>query len=648
MGDLMSGSTDGGTWLRAPRIVMWRTDWPAELAEAANLASDLHATAICLPGPADETALRAARAECSRRGMRLVVSLIPDAWELCVAGRAREAFRQVLVATFAGAPPDGIMIPAWGAAAPCRCDACAAAFLGETGCAIPLDVADPADETVWGYLAWLDARATEWPALVVQTVRETVPGCAVILPAMAHPGMEEGADAVVLPPASVEIGDDRLLAPRPTRGDRPALAPVPYSWAVNADGSGMARPTLDLQMDLVGCLAVGAFPVVLDPTIHDRRAVRAARETFGLLREHAEALGTAEQAPSGGIVLAWQDAGDRPTGALRRVLAGRHVTGVEADATQAGLYLALVREHVPARRVPRAALANALDRASVVCLADVVALADDERKLLRRFVRKGGGLVVCGQAGATDDFGHPVPSFGLGDVLGIEAGPAPRRLRRGWLRFDASHPIAATLPRRSAIPIAGEVLSVTPEPTAAAPAHWHAAEGPPMPAIVAHRFGQGRAVWVAGAVAASYRRTGAPDLARLLANCVRWAAGDAVPAYLDGPDTVHVSLGGTDDRLLVHLLNRSADLSRPVAYVAPASDLPVWVRLPRGSTARRARSVGDRMDLLITPTEGGIWCVLTHLELYDLLLVDLDRGQAPGAAPEAERDLARPPQPTPR
>jgi len=644
----MQARNETPEWLRVPRIFAW-TDFgnlsdgrPCDVSEVIRLANDLHATAICLPGTADRDTLAAARAGCTRWGIRLVLCLTDERGTLCAGSSAQERFREQVVSAGRNVRPDGVLVPKWGAFVPCLCGACRDAFRVAAGCEIPSDLDDPTDETVWRYLAWLDELAEKQTAALVRTVHEECPERAVILPASC--GAEAAADAVILPPAPEQPHERRLARFAPPSPGIPALVPVPYSASAlalpdpceaafrapdaqenqSALGSiGLARPDADLSLDMAEHAANGVFPVVTNFVPSDSRSTKAISSLFGFMAEHADLFDATITRSVPGVTLLWQDADASPTGPRRRSLEGRVVgEGWSPDAAQEGLYEALLREHVPVRRIPRSRFAEAFAGASVVCLPDVVALSDEERRLVRRFVREGGGVLAVGETGLTDEFGHVRPSRGLADVFGVETGHVASCAEHSWLCLGSAHPMTAGLPSRSAIPLEGRSLALEPHTAATVIAYCRSAHTI-VPAVVVHPFEQGRAVFLSSALPHTYRRRGTPELARLLANAVRWAGKDSLPAILDGPDTVLMWMHEQRDRLLVHLVNRSADMSRPVTRIFPVADLPLWVRMPSGRRAERVRSVAQDMELVITPTQQGIWCVLPHLDLYDVVVVKL-------------------------
>jgi hypothetical protein len=127
------------------------------------------------------------------------------------------------------------------------------------------------------------------------------------------------------------------------------------------------------------------------------------------------------------------------------------------------------------------------------------------------------------------------------------------------------------------------------------------------PAIVAHRYGTGRAVYFSAQLGAIYATASYWEARRLIANAVRWAAGTAAPVELDAPLCVELTAWDQPaaNRRIVHLVNVQSDIGRTVTIkgdwgksaqenlhviqeILPVHDLIVRMKTPAGKQAARA------------------------------------------------------------
>src|SRR5439155_12311722 len=163
----------------------------------------------------------------------------------------------------------------------------------------------------------------------------------------------------------------------------------------------------------------------------------------------------------------------------------------------------------------------------VLVLANTACLGDEQAAAVRRFVDRGGGLVASLDTSLFDETGNPRDGFALGDVLGVTYQGVPRgdpakkddaidpnfaknlgpdywEKRKGVFdfRLAAGGPLDTPRLRDSVGPdpvtFKGAAVRVAPAGEGAAVAGTigpkSAADGPPVPSFVTHRFGKGEPV----------------------------------------------------------------------------------------------------------------------------------------------------------
>jgi hypothetical protein len=82
-----------------------------------------------------------------------------------------------------------------------------------------------------------------------------------------------------------------------------------------------------------------------------------------------------------------------------------------------------------------------------------------------------------------------------------------------------------------------------------------------------------------------------PDHARLLANVIRWAAGDRLPLEVEGPGLIDCHLYEQPGRRLLHLVNLTSEATwrAPLDELIPVGPFRVRVPLPPRAVGPRAR-----------------------------------------------------------
>jgi hypothetical protein len=129
---------------------------------------------------------------------------------------------------------------------------------------------------------------------------------------------------------------------------------------------------------------------------------------------------------------------------------------------------------------------------------------------------------------------------------------------------------------------------VPPFPTYPPETAWMREERSSIPGLVVRQRGASRIVWMGADLDRRYAKEHLPDHANLLANVVRWAAGDSILLAVHGPGLIDCHLYRQSGRLVLHLVNltSAATWRAPVEEFIPVG--PVKVRV-RGGAAGRVR-----------------------------------------------------------
>jgi len=105
---------------------------------------------------------------------------------------------------------------------------------------------------------------------------------------------------------------------------------------------------------------------------------------------------------------------------LAHVLERPHLEGILVEQT-------LIQKHVPFDIIYDSQLRD-LSKYRVLILPDVQWIADEHAAQIKAYVRKGGGLVITSDTGASDHWGRTRPTRAFDDLLGIAPSSRPRSL----------------------------------------------------------------------------------------------------------------------------------------------------------------------------------------------------------------------------
>jgi hypothetical protein len=110
-----------------------------------------------------------------------------------------------------------------------------------------------------------------------------------------------------------------------------------------------------------------------------------------------------------------------------------------------------------------------------------------------------------------------------------------------------------------------------------------------IPGLVLSEKGRSRIAFLPADVDRRYAREHLPDHGDLLANIVRWAAGDNIPVTVQGPGLIDCHLYRQGARSILHLVN----LTNAATWRAPIEELirvgPIRVSLTASPAASSAR-----------------------------------------------------------
>ena len=118
----------------------------------------------------------------------------------------------------------------------------------------------------------------------------------------------------------------------------------------------------------------------------------------------------------------------------------------------------------------------------------------------------------------------------------------------------------------------------------------------------------GRVAYLAADLDRRYTREFLPDHANLLANLVRWAAGDNIPLSVQGAGLLDCHLYQQPGRLILHLVNltNSGTWRSPLDELIPVGPFKVKVKLPQGVPGRSARLLVSTATLPAAARQGWV------------------------------------------
>ena len=303
---------------------------------------------------------------------------------------------------------------------------------------------------------------------------------------------------------------------------------------------------------------------------------------------------------------------------------GRGEVREKVSAPWTGFCHALSKARIPFLPVHADDIPKYAGRLGTIILPDLAVLSGGQMKAVCDFLDRGGNLVMTGITGTLDEDGNPAGKSALWEKLGLSltdefvgvsgTGSAdwesyeahnylnlPKERHEILSGFEDTDLIAfgGGLRRVNSIGGLRAVASYIPAfPIYPPEFSWIRGRSPEIATVFAGRLDSGsRVVYFAADIDRCCGRERLPDHARLLANAVRFAAGDSLPISVQGPGQLDCTVYRQEDRVIVHLVNISG-CDRNPGYcdeVYPVG--PVRVRL-------RTKDLNfGRARLLVSETE---------------------------------------------
>jgi hypothetical protein len=391
-------------------------------------------------------------------------------------------------------------------------------------------------------------------------------------------------------------------------------------------------PDSEARLLYASTLANGAnawfaiFPTNLNPA-----ETRGIAETNKVIAENPQCFINTESVAN--IALVWSNANANHYEAASIAMAD--FTG-EIKAPEVGdvrtefdgFYDALVRSHAQFDVVDEVTLQRPaeLQKYQLLILPNIACLSEKDAANLREYVRAGGKLLATFETSLYNGVGRRLPDFRLKDVFGVQSGGnifGPM----GW-DYVSSTGTDALLDglKREWLPAPKYGLSVkNTDGKVLMKYHERLAgryDGQPGlsddPLLITHGFGEGESVYIAGTWGDSTWKYRFTDYHRLIANLAKTRTTSLL-GLSDHAGFVEATLRKKNGQnaWLVHLVNFTGEMKRPIDRVTPVRDLRITLHGVPGAETAKALVAGTELET--ERRNGSLSCVLPELNEYEVI-----------------------------
>jgi hypothetical protein len=534
----------------------------------------------------------------------------PELWVTCALGPYNfEFMTEVTREIVTRYPVDGVFSNRWTGHGTCYCEHCRRNFRDATGHELPRG-GDRRSDTYKAYLRWSEDRLFRLWDVWDEAVRDVVPHARFIPNAGGAHGR---LDMVRIGQKSQILFADRQAR----RGLMPAWAngrngkefratlgrkPVGGIFSVGVEEryrwKDSVQHAAEIRLFVADGVANGLRPwfTKFSGMIYDPRWLEPVRDLYRTYAAWEPYL--RNEAPLARVAMVYSQQTWHHYGAER--------APQTVEAHTLGMYHALVEARIPFEMVHDGLLDEAhLASFKTLILPNIAALSDTQCDQLRRFVRRGGGLIATYETSLYDQWGEPRADFGLGDLFGARyAGAIEGPMQNSYLaiRRDpttrAFHPVVAGLEAAGRI-VNGvhrvKVETTTPlrhvpltliesYPDLPMEMVWPRVPDSDIPQVYVRQHGEGRVVYFPWDVDRAFWEVLCVDHGRLLANAVRWATNEQPPVTVTGPGVLDVTVWEQQASMTVHLVNLTNPMlmKGPVRELIPIGEQRVRLKVPAG------------------------------------------------------------------
>jgi hypothetical protein len=297
------------------------------------------------------------------------------------------------------------------------------------------------------------------------------------------------------------------------------------------------------------------------------------------------------------------------------------------DLPTRGITQALVRARIPYISVNADYIDRDAGQLSLLVLPNIGSITDTQLDSIRRFVKRGGGLVATGETSLYDKLGIRKSDYALGDLFGVHLDsqhkmnsvPTLRsritksfhtylrlspELRRNFnspkngsepIVNGERHPVLKGFHDTDIIPFGGlletvkvdsgaQVLMtfIPPFPTHPPEIAWMREPKTNIPGLILNTTPEGsRIAYIPADLDRQFANTNLSDHGNLIANIVRWTSKDNIPLSVECVGLIDCNLYQQPGRMILHITNLTSagTWRKPIDELIPIGPISVSVKL---------------------------------------------------------------------
>lgn len=306
-----------------------------------------------------------------------------------------------------------------------------------------------------------------------------------------------------------------------------------------------------------------------------------------------------------------------------------------------GYYDILVRKHILFDVIDEHTLVNSkkLNQYQVLIIPNCYCMSKKEVRAISTFVKDGGKLISTFLTSLYDEYGKIQENLQLAELFGIKfqediIGPLFYdyvETKQNFLSSELSQ-LVIPAPRYTAkvdLTTGNEMAHFL------KPVKSRYASLPSTsinPAVIINKYGKGKSLYFSGNFDEGYVNYEIPEWKELLGSWVELSLIQEAK-ITNAPETIEINVRyqKEDNRLIIHLINYTGEMSRPIEKIVPINNIEINVNMNRSAVHYDTNQPIQRIKALFTDKEipfkhdhssGYINFKLPRLEVYEVVVVE--------------------------
>lgn len=294
-----------------------------------------------------------------------------------------------------------------------------------------------------------------------------------------------------------------------------------------------------------------------------------------------------------------------------------------------GYMLSLIRNHnLFDILLDKSLTAERLKKYDVLILPNSACLNEKERETIKDFVRNGGNLIASFETGFYDEKGCPVADAEWESLLGIEKveGLFPCYITGNYLMakesfagFEKGQLIespAYSLRVKARDGIQTPLFHMKPLKT-----YYMPLEGiSDSPALLMGKYGKGKVVYCPASFESLYGEYRIDSPSKIINSLVdKMSPGNMLKVQAPASVEVEVYYQKKESRYIIHLINCTGDMQRPIEEIIPVFNIRISLKAGRVKNVYR---LSDKKPVVFSTKEGVTGFSVPELNFYEVIVAE--------------------------